>query len=154
MRKARSVVWLWAAALPLFLAGRGPTPADTLVVLNCDTDLHGTPIANNTPVHTAYPLPGGTFGADDVVQLGGGGVTSHPHFATGSPHNFASPFDVFFTHVANFIEAKNVTTSWWTLTAYDVNDHVLGAVAVSHFTEVGHLTFTGLIKRAQFTTAS
>jgi hypothetical protein len=124
----------------------------SIISINFDTDKNGIATFDNQLLNSAYAYSEFSFGADDVVKAGFGGVTSQPNFATGSANNFNSVLDVFFTNIGNSISASNVTNSSFTLSAYDINNNLLGSVSVNSFTQVASLTFVGQIKRAQFTT--
>jgi hypothetical protein len=128
-------------------------PANALTVtMNFDTDFGGNALANNTLLNSAYTSPFFSFGADDVIKLGGGGVTSEPNFATGSAANFFSPLVVFFNGLGDSVQAFNVTNSSYTMTAYDALNNILGSDRTSTFGDDTTLTFVGQIARVEFTT--
>lgn len=140
------------AALAVVLSA---APASAAVVfLNFDVDFNGNPLAGGTLLNAAYPSPDFTFGADDAVRAGGGGVRSQPNFATGNPVDFTSPLDltIVFPNLANSISAFNVTNSSYTLTAYDAANNPLGSQSCATFLCETVVNFPNQIARVQFTT--
>ena len=141
------------AALLVLLGSllNAPAQAQTYF-LNFDTDFNGNAIANNTPVSAAYSIPGITFSANSIILTGGGGVSSQPNFASGTPL-YNGVFGIDFASSASSVSAINVSNSDFTLTAFDASNNVIGTSHVSNFLQQASVNAPG-IKKVTFSTQS
>lgn len=124
------------------------------VTLNFDTDLSGHTLVNGNLLNNVYGGLGVTFNSTAVVIASGGGVVSQPNFATGAFGNFNSNLVLVFDNFADSVGAANVTSSDWTLTAFDANSVVLGTIHSANFPGFVSLSGIGAIKTAVFSTTS
>jgi hypothetical protein len=146
---------LVALAATLAPAFSGSASA-ALVTLNFDTRLdNGAAIASGTLVNAAYPGIGAVFSANALAVQGGGGVPSQPNFAGDPQSSFIGAITVVFDNPTDFVSAANVSNSAFTMTAFRVDNSVVGSSSVSTFPSVASISdpTTG-IKRVTFTTTS
>jgi hypothetical protein len=137
-------------ATGLLVAASATSASAAPILLNFDTDLGGNPLAGGTSLNAAYPGLGVTFSNNAVIVVGGGGVPSQPNFAAATPL-YTGLLELIFDGVTDFVSAENVTNSSWTMTAYDVNNNVLGTQFVSNFPQTASISTPG-IHRVTFTT--
>ena len=134
----------------LALALSSPAAFAEPIFMNFDVDFSGRALAPGTLLNNAYPIDWLRFGADDQVVRTGDGVPSLPNFARGSEFGFGAPIDLNFSRAVNFIQASNVSSSGWTLHAFDALDRLLGTATTETFPGTASLSFPGQILRASF----
>ena len=137
----------------LALALSGPAAFAEPIFMNFDVDFSGRALAPGTLLNDAYPIDWLRFGADDQVVRTGDGVPSLPNFARGSEFGFGFPVDLNFSRAVDFIQASNVSSSGWTLHAFDALDRLLGTASTDTFPGTAALSFPGQIRRASFVRA-
>jgi len=134
----------------LALALSGPAAFAEPIFMNFDVDFSGRALAPGTLLNDAYPVDWLRFGASDEIVRTGDGVPSLPNFARGARDSFSAPIDVTFARAVDFIQASNVSSSAWTLHAFDALDRLLGTASTSTFPGMASLSFPGQIRRASF----
>lgn len=113
--------------------------------IDFETDTFGNPTVSGTPVAGTYSSLGATFVGADFFTCGGGCPTPiFGHFISSSANDFFSPVTIMFSSVASFVSMVNVSNSAFTLSAFDVNNVLLGSVSVSSFLQVASISTAGI----------